>query len=56
MIKKLYLCHEPFTLENGLLTPTLKIKRHDMRLKYLDIITKLYSLPLVEVREESKKK
>ena len=55
MIKKLYLCNDPFTIENGLLTPTLKIKRHDTRMKYLDVIAKLYSQPLVETREEVKK-
>ncbi|KAI1729312.1 long-chain-fatty-acid--CoA ligase 5 [Ditylenchus destructor] len=40
--KKLYIEPEPFTLENGLLTPTLKSKRPELRRKYKDIMQNLY--------------
>jgi long-chain acyl-CoA synthetase len=43
VIKKVFLSNEPFTLENGLLTPTMKVKRHEVKNKYIDEIKKMYS-------------
>jgi long-chain acyl-CoA synthetase len=43
IIKKVFLSNEPFTLENGLLTPTIKVKRHEVKNKYIDEIRKMYS-------------
>ncbi|NJK72011.1 MAG: long-chain fatty acid--CoA ligase, partial [Synechococcaceae cyanobacterium SM2_3_60] len=34
---------EPFTMENGLLTQTYKIKRNQVAAKYADLITAMYS-------------
>ncbi|KAK5980894.1 Long chain fatty acyl CoA synthetase [Trichostrongylus colubriformis] len=41
-VKRIYLEMEPFSVENGLLTPTLKAKRPQLRLKYKDIIDRIY--------------
>lgn len=41
-IKKFALIEQPFTIESGELTPTLKIKRRVVEQKYADIIEKLY--------------
>lgn len=43
VIKKLTLIDEPFSLENGLLTPTMKLKRHEAKQKYAEEIKKMYS-------------
>ena len=37
------LTDEPWTIENGLLTPTLKLKRGPLSKKFSDIISKLYA-------------
>lgn len=42
-VKSWYLTSEPFTVENNLLTPTFKLKRHDAKLKYQSEIDELYS-------------
>ena len=34
IIKKLYMCKEPFSVDNDLLAPTLKNKRHNIQKKY----------------------
>jgi len=41
-IKKIYLIEESFTIENGLLTPTMKVKRNKVIAKYKNILDKLY--------------
>lgn len=43
-IKEFTLLAKPFTLEDGELTPTLKIKRNVIEEKYKDIIDKMYPL------------
>lgn len=43
VIKKVTLTDEAFSLENGLLTPTMKVKRHEAKLKYTEEIKKMYS-------------
>lgn len=40
--KKYYFTREEFTLENGLLTPTMKLKRNDARNKFYDQIKEMY--------------
>ncbi|KAJ1987610.1 medium-chain fatty acid-CoA ligase faa2 [Coemansia sp. RSA 1358] len=40
--KNVYLEYSPFTIENEILTPTLKIKRQAAKNKYIDILNHLY--------------
>jgi long-chain acyl-CoA synthetase len=42
-IQAVYLCPEPFSTENGLLTPTLKSKRPQLRKRFADVIERLYT-------------
>jgi long-chain acyl-CoA synthetase len=42
-IKKFQLIEENFTIENGLLTPTMKVKRNKVILKYKNILESLYN-------------
>jgi len=42
-IKKFHLIEESFTIENGLLTPTMKVKRNKVILKYKNILESLYN-------------
>ena len=41
-IKKITLLAKEFTLENGELTPTLKVKRRFVEQKYKDVIDRMY--------------
>lgn len=41
-IKKFVLINEPFTVENGLLTPTLKLRRQEIELAYVKEIDSIY--------------
>ena len=40
--KKIRIIKEPFTMENNLMTPTLKLKRKDIKDKFKDIINSMY--------------
>lgn len=42
-IRKVTILHEPLTPENGLLTPTLKLRRNRILMYYTDAVTDLYS-------------
>ncbi len=42
-IKRFELTPEPWTIESGLLTPTMKLKRKAIKTKYLNLIEKIYS-------------
>ena len=42
-IKRFELTPEPWTIESGLLTPTMKLKRKAIKSKYLHLIEKIYS-------------
>ena len=41
-IKKFYLLNENFSIENGLLTPTMKVKRNKVIDKYKNILENFY--------------
>jgi len=41
-IKKFYLTNENFSIENGLLTPTMKVKRNKVIVKYKNILENFY--------------
>ena len=42
-IKKFHILEESFTIENGLLTPTMKVKRNKVILKYKKILENFYN-------------
>ena len=42
-IKKFHLINEGFSIENGLLTPTMKVKRNKVINKYKNILEKFYN-------------
>ena len=42
-IKKFRLIDEIFSIENGLLTPTMKVKRNKVTAKYKNIIENFYN-------------
>ena len=42
-IKKFHLIDESFSIENGLLTPTMKVKRNKVIAKYKDILENFYN-------------
>ncbi|KZT69006.1 acetyl-CoA synthetase-like protein [Daedalea quercina L-15889] len=46
MVKRVYLTMEPFTVDNGCLTPTFKIKRKETYERYKNELNALYALPL----------
>ena len=41
-IKKFHFINENFSIENGLLTPTMKVKRNKVIAKYKNILEKFY--------------
>ena len=41
-IKKFSIIDEPFTIENNLMTPTMKVRRHEVQKKYSSIINQLF--------------
>ena len=41
-IKKFFIINEKFSIENGMLTPTLKLKRYKIIKKYKNEFEKLY--------------
>jgi long-chain acyl-CoA synthetase len=44
-VRKIYLTRDDWTIENGLVTPTLKIKRHALEQRYAVQIHSLYPRP-----------
>ncbi len=42
-IRKFLIIQEPFTIENGLMTPTLKIRRNEVENRYKEAINTLYN-------------
>lgn len=60
-IKNIYCDSEPWTVENGMLTPTMKLKRDYSKSHYKQIINKLYAEGMMKVssvtapKEESSK-
>ncbi|HWF45136.1 MAG TPA: long-chain fatty acid--CoA ligase, partial [Candidatus Kapabacteria bacterium] len=48
-VRKFVLLPEAFSVENGMLTPTLKIKRKEVEWRYADTIESLYEVRRSEV-------
>uniref|UniRef100_A0A6A7G6B1 long-chain-fatty-acid--CoA ligase n=1 Tax=Hirondellea gigas TaxID=1518452 RepID=A0A6A7G6B1_9CRUS len=44
--KRIHLHHEDFTVESGLLTPSMKLKRHQAKEAFADQIDKMYKEPI----------
>lgn len=44
-VKQIHLDSEPFSVENGMLTPTFKMKRHQLKEKYEGVIEEMYKNP-----------
>ena len=42
-VRKVWLTLDPWTIENGLVTPTLKLKRTQLELRFADVIRALYA-------------
>jgi long-chain acyl-CoA synthetase len=53
-LKAVVVFHQPWSVENGLLTPTLKIKRHELNRRYQHLFAQWYEQNerLVLVRTE----
>jgi long-chain acyl-CoA synthetase len=43
IVRNIHLTSEQFTPENGILSPTFKLKRHEAKNKYIKIIERLYA-------------
>eukprot|EP00826_Nyctotherus_ovalis_P023874 TRINITY_DN1837_c0_g1_i5.p1 TRINITY_DN1837_c0_g1~~TRINITY_DN1837_c0_g1_i5.p1 ORF type:complete len:589 (+),score=129.94 TRINITY_DN1837_c0_g1_i5:614-2380(+) len=55
LMKKIHLTPKQFTIENGSLTPTLKVKRSVAKHMYEDVIKKMYAEPLASANDSSVK-
>jgi long-chain acyl-CoA synthetase len=45
VVRRIALCAEDFTVENDLITPSFKLKRHTAKIRFQDVIKQLYSTP-----------
>ena len=41
-IKRYHIIEEPFTIENNLMTPTMKVRRHEVEKKYSEVINGMF--------------
>ena len=47
-VKKIHLCSEDWSVENGFLTPSLKVKRAVVEKHYMDVLDAFYEGALVK--------
>jgi len=50
-VKAIHLSHELFSVENGILTPTFKLKRNEAKKKFQTAINEMYAI----IEEQAKK-
>jgi len=53
--KQLHLLKDPFTIENDLLTPTMKLKRNIAKLRFKDQISAMYDAGALAAPQTSTK-
>lgn len=49
--KQIELLTEPFTIDNGMLTPTMKLQRHVAEKKFRGELERLYALPPLDYQQ-----
>ena len=52
-MRRIYITPNQFTIENGTLTPTLKVKRLQAKHMYLDVIKEMYEKSLTKGEKEA---
>jgi long-chain acyl-CoA synthetase len=55
MVKSVHFDHELFSVENGMLTPTMKLKRNEGKAKYAKQITEMYAALNAEAAKQKSK-
>jgi long-chain acyl-CoA synthetase len=50
-VRNIYVDHQPWTIDNDLLTPTMKLKRQSAQKYYEKIIDQLYAEPRLDVKK-----
>ena len=50
--KQITVLREQFSVENGLLTPTMKVKRNIAKIQFKEQIDKMYSMPVMALAKK----
>jgi len=51
--KQMTLLLDPFTIEDGILTPTMKLKRNIAKERYKEQIVTMYNAPVLDLKKQS---